>query len=297
MSGSVSIKVFGKSILAGEHAVLRGCPAIVFPVYARSLTLNYVESGEPMSVSFGGRHGEEMRLLFSGVVERAGEMTGLRRDTIRGHFEIVNEIPVGAGMGASAALSVAVGRWFASRGRVSIDELHEFCRQLENLFHGESSGLDIAVCLEGRALRFVRGGERSPIAVGWKPHWFVSYSGQRGLTAECVARVKALIERDPLLGQAIDAQMREAVELAQRALVAESPENFTSLARAIELAGSCFEQWDLTNGEIGSHMQWLRTKGAVAVKPTGSGEGGFVLSLWKKAPPTDVLPRLISLNP
>lgn len=294
---SLTTVVFGKSILAGEHAVLRGCPAIVFPVYARSLTLRYVESDQPMSVSFSGKHGDEMRLLFSGVVERAGEMTGLRREAIRGHFEIENEIPVGAGMGASAALSVAVGRWFAFKNRVSIDELHEFCRQLENLFHGESSGLDIAVCIEGRALRFVRGGERSPITVGWKPHWFVSYSGQRGLTAECVSRVKALIERDPSLGAKIDAQMCEAVVLAEAALVNETPENFSKLTRAIELACACFVQWDLTKGEIGTHMDWLRSKGAVAVKPTGSGEGGFVLSLWRTEPPADVLSRLISLNP
>ena len=293
----MEITVFGKSILAGEHAVLRGCPAIVFPVPARALRLRYTESDQAMTVSFHGSHGDEMRLLFSGVVEKATEMTGLRREEIRGHFEIDNEIPVGAGMGASAALSVAVGRWFASRGRVSIDELHEFCRQLENLFHGESSGLDIAVCLSGRALRFVRGGERSPITVGWRPAWYVSYSGQRGLTSECVARVKRLHERDPVLGARIDQQMREAVELAESALTHESPENFARLARAIELAGSCFVQWDLVNGEIGSHMQWLRSKGAVAVKPTGSGEGGFVLSLWTAAPPEDVLPKLISLNP
>ena len=296
-SPTMQTTVFGKSILAGEHAVLRGCPAIVFPVYARSLHLRYFESPESMSVSFKGKHGDEMRLLFSGVVERAAEMTGLNRDEVRGHFEIENEIPVGAGMGASAALSVAIGRWFAWKGRVSIDELHEFCRQLENLFHGESSGLDIAVALSGSALRFVRGGERSPVTIGWKPHWFVSYSGQRGITSECVARVKSLHERDPALGRKIDEQMKNAVMVAEAALVRAGDDSFDELARAIDLACSCFDQWGLTNGEIGTHMTWLRSQGAVAVKPTGSGEGGFVLSLWKGAPPEAVVSQLISLNP
>jgi mevalonate kinase len=289
--------VFGKAILAGEHAVIRGYPAIVFPVLARSLHLAYTESEGAATATFKGKHGDELKLLFWGVVERACEMTGLRRDSIRGHFEIENTIPVGAGMGASGALCVAVGRWFEFRGKVLPNALHEFCRQLENLFHGESSGLDVAVAASRFGLRFVRGGEQSRIVLAWKPQWFVSYSGQRGLTSECVARVKALHERDPALGKRIDEQMRDAVLVAEAALIRDTDSSFSELARAIELACSCFVQWNLVNGEIGTHMQMLRSRGAVAVKPTGSGEGGFVLSLWKSAPPEDLMSQLISLNP
>lgn len=293
--------VFGKAILAGEHAVIRGYPAIVFPVPARSLHLRYTKTNEAATSTFKGKHGDELKLLFWGVIERACEMTGLRRDSIRGHFEIENSIPVGAGMGASGALCVAVGRWFEWREKVSATELHEFCRQLENLFHGESSGLDVAVAASSYGLRFVRGGSRSRIALAWKPQWFVSYSGQRGITSECVARVKALHERDPERGRRIDEQMRDAVVIAEAALLKFDDGSFSELARAIELACSCFVQWDLVNGEIGTHMQMLRSRGAVAVKPTGSGEGGFVLSLWKNAPPDELvgdhLGQLISLNP
>lgn len=34
-------EVFGKCILAGEHAVLRGVPAIVLPVKSRSLIISF----------------------------------------------------------------------------------------------------------------------------------------------------------------------------------------------------------------------------------------------------------------
>jgi len=289
--------VFGKWILAGEHAVLRGSPALVFPVQGKVLTLAFTSSERDVSVEFSGENGDELRLLFWGVIEKALEMTSRSRSGLHGHFQITNSIPVGAGLGASAALCVGVGRWFAWRGWVEESELPEFCRMLENLFHGESSGVDIAVALSGQGLCFVRGGEWHAIEPRWQPQWFLSYSGKRGVTSECVARVKQLGQRDEALGARIDLDMREAVDMAARALNMNfSEDGFDLLAEAINKARTCFEHWGLTSGEIGTHIQMLINHGAYAVKPTGSGDGGYVLSLWRKAPPHDLGSILIALN-
>ena len=289
--------VHGKWILAGEHAVLRGSPAVVFPVSSRALTLSYFESSDELSVEFQGEHGGEMRLLFWGVIERALELTGRSRAEAKGRFEIESTIPVGAGMGASAALCVGVGRWFEWKKWVPSEALPEFCRQLENLFHGESSGVDIAVALSDRGLHFERSGRRYPFDAAWSPEWYISYSGKRGVTSECVARVKALFERDRSLGEKIDSDMKESVALAERALQLKSrDEGLDLLAKAIHLARSCFEHWGLASGEIGNHMQWLMDQGAYAVKPTGSGDGGYVLSLWRRSPPVEVRRQLIPLS-
>ncbi len=294
---SMMTTVHGKWILAGEHAVLRGSPALVFPVQGKAMTLSFTSSERDLSVEFSGEHGDELRLLFWGVIEKALEMTSRTRSVLHGHFQITNSIPVGAGLGASAALCVGLGRWFAWRGWVAESELPEFCRLLENLFHGESSGVDIAVALSGRGLCFIRGGERYAIEPRWQPEWYLSYSGKRGVTSECVARVKALWTRDEVLGKRIDQDMREAVAMAARALqLSSATEGFDLLAEAINKARTCFEHWGLTSGEIGSHVQMLINHGAYAVKPTGSGDGGYVLSLWRKAPPADLSSLLIPLN-
>ncbi len=293
---SMETIVYGKWILAGEHAVLRGSPALVFPVFAKALRLRYMNNSEPLSVEFEGEHGAELRLLFWGVIEKAFEMTGHERQEARGKFVISSSIPVGAGLGASATLCVAVGRWFHARGWVGEAELPEFCRQLENLFHGESSGVDIAVALSARGLHYERNGTRRAIQPLWTPQWYISYSGKRGVTSECVARVKSLWQSDASLGEKIDRDMHDAVLMAERSLLSPySEEAFDELAESINKARTCFEHWGLASGEMGQHLQWLLNHGAYAVKPTGSGDGGYALSLWRKTPPVDVLASLVPI--
>lgn len=284
------VQVPGKWILAGEHTVLRGSPALVFPLKSRTLALSYQPGQQPLHLDLAGEHGEELQLLFWGVLEKACELTKIQRQDLNGNLKLTNRIPIGAGLGASATLCVAIGRWFHSMNLITENGIYEFSRTLENLFHGESSGVDIAVALSGEGIRFLRGGERSQVQMNWKPQWYVSYSGKRGVTLECVNKVKALIQKDPRLGEEIDRNMRTAVELAEQALKMDAEKGLSQMKEAMNLARSCFELWGLSPDE---HIQWLLTHGAVAAKPTGSGGGGFILSLWSQEPPTEIKSRLI----
>lgn len=293
MSIDFTCKAFGKWILAGEHAVLRGVPAVVFPIQSRNLDLSYSKTTDPLELRLIGDHGKELQLLVWGVLEKACELKNIHRSDLKGVLLLESSIPVGAGMGASAALCVALTRWLGYLGYVAESDYYEFARNLENLFHGESSGVDIAVALTGEGLRFVRDGERKPLTAAWKPRWYISYSGKRGVTVDAVNKVKDLILKNPSLGESIDQKMAQAVALAESALKMEASEGLSVLAQAIELAADCFEQWNLNEGEPAQHISWLRRNGALAVKPTGSGGGGYVLSLWSNPPPADVESRLI----
>lgn len=287
-------ETFGKWILAGEHAVLRGCPALAFPLTNRSLKLEYIPDDKPLEVSFEGDHGAELKLLFYGVIENALSRLHVQ-EPLKGRFRVHSSIPVGAGLGASAALCGAVGRWCSGQGWITEDEVYEFSRKLEDLFHGESSGVDLAVSLSVQGVRFVRGGERSSLKTAWWPNLYLSYSGQRGMTSDCVNKVKRMFEEDKERATDLDLRMAEAVQMAEGALKSNGPEAQETLRRAISMAGECFESWGLSSGDVGRHIQDLRTAGAAAVKPTGSGGGGYVLSMWKTQPPANLANSLIKI--
>jgi mevalonate kinase len=292
----ISFSAPGKWILAGEHSVLRGCPALVFPVAACGMELKFTPGPQPLSLRFAGARGEELKLLAWGVAENGAERLGRVLAEITGTLTLASNLPIGVGLGASAALCVTVSRWFEYLGWLEASELYDFARGLEDLFHGESSGVDIAVALRGEGLRFERGGKPVPLETAWTPRLFLSYSGSRGVTSECVSRVKQLFHSNPALGRDLDRRMASSVAMAEEALVSVGDDRFGRLAEAIEMAGSCFSEWGLADGEIGTHLSWLRGQGAAAVKPTGSGGGGFALSLWRHPPPAELAAVLLPAN-
>ncbi|HEX4923354.1 MAG TPA: hypothetical protein VFV50_04680 [Bdellovibrionales bacterium] len=273
--------VHGKFIVAGEHAVLRGSPALVFPVRSRQLSLKYMPSRRPLEIK-SAQEGQ-VELIAMGLVEKALSLLEHSKSELQGELMFDNTIPVGSGLGASAALCVSVARLLEWKGWLNSEELYEFARELENIFHGESSGVDIAVAALDTPILFERGGRRQKFKPAWTPHWTLSHCGARGLTSDAIARVKQLIADEPERAAMLDAQMKASVLAACEALSAPGGEAL--LAKALNEAGRCFRDWGLTQGLLDQKMNELRERGALAVKPTGSGLGGYILSLWPGEPP------------
>ncbi len=288
-----STHAFGKWILAGEHAVLRGSRALAFPLRARFLELRHSPSEAKLTVRAEGLQNDVLHACAQRAVQRALELLDLRRSATNGVLLIVNRLPCGAGLGASAALCVALARWFEHLGHVSAGGLHEFARQLENLFHGESSGLDIAVTLRERPVVFSSDSGASEFEPAWTPRLFLSDSGARAVTRECVDKVKALLRQSPADAQSIDADMRIAVDSCVESLRGDGEEASNRLADGIKLAARCFRRWGLVERRLADHMEDLMLAGACATKPTGAGIGGYALSLWNAPPPALLRERLI----
>lgn len=290
MSGSFELpsagyRVNGKFILTGEHSVLRGGPALVFPLRSRYLDVLFQAGPQPLEFKAEGPVGvSELNLVFWSLLERALKIVKKDREQVSGKLLIRNNIPLGSGLGASAALCVGIGRWFTSLGFIEKENLFSFSRQLEDLFHGESSGVDIAVAIEARELIYRRNFEPQTLQNFLKPKLYLSFCGISGKTSACVAKVKALLERDQATGKQIDSDMIRASEMAIKALGMEGEEGLNLLTDSMNKARSCFERWGLAEGHLQEQMVNLLEAGARAVKPTGSGGGGYILSLWDQPP-------------
>lgn len=226
-----------------------------------------------------------MHLLFWSVLEQGQQLLGKSLNTLSGHFHLYNDIPIGVGMGASAALCVAMARWFAAQQLLDSPSIPDFAKSLENLFHGKSSGLDIAGVAANSGIYFKQG-LITPIQQEWTPYWTLSSSGQIGITSHCIHQVQALWESDTTKAMEIDNRMKDSVAKAQTALEQDSPVSLELLSTAINEAAACFKAWGLISENLQQHMRKLQDAGALAVKPTGSGGGGYVLSLWENQPPT-----------
>lgn len=284
MSLSFETRTTGKWILVGEHTVLRGGRALVFPFPSAHLKFSFLAGTDNLNLKLTGSTGADFELLFWSVLEKACSLTQTPRESLKGQVGIQSEIPVGAGLGASAAFCVAIARWFSKMDRVPEVRIEEFARELENLFHGESSGVDIAVAHSGQPLKFTRGGERIVLRPKWNPIWYLSYTGQRGVTKECVQKVKDIWNENPELGRDIDQMMLKSVEMAETALESSQEVGLPLLVKSIKRSAECFSAWGLFEGAPEKQAQDLIKKGALAVKPTGSGGGGYLLSLWGAHP-------------
>lgn len=276
-------RVPGKWVLAGEHAVLRGQMAVALPHPERGLSLSFELGDSDLEVA-PSEAAPVIQGMLGAVPELAGRMP-------RGKLSIASSLPVGAGLGSSAALCAAVTRWLAGPLQLAREQWPEFATRLEDRFHGKSSGMDVAAILAGGPVRFTRSQVPVPILAPGTgsairlPRFTFHDTGLRASTRSCIAQVEGLAlanseesrRLDELMGQA----SRRAAEGLEHCASTDGAEaGLRALAQAMELSTQCFEAWGLLPPQAKALMQELKTQGALATKLTGAGSGGFVVALW-----------------
>jgi mevalonate kinase len=280
-------EVPAKWVLTGEHAVLRGGRAITFPHPQYRLKLRIFQHRPACSPI-------TMTPEVQSLVFKAGQVLNVPTTVLSElAVEIDSTIPVGSGLGSSAAICVALARGMMSiAGNENALKDPQACislaTHLEDVFHGKSSGMDIHAIAYNKPLLFsIREGARAlpPLPAGhaFRLEWVDT--GLRGRTRDCIARVNAL---DSAQRGEIDEQMNAATELAlqaweERARAQDQSSRSAAvrkLAHAIQQAQGCFEAWGLVPTKLIEQKTKLLNQGVLAVKLTGAGLGGFWVVLW-----------------
>lgn len=275
------LKSYAKWILSGEHTVVAGGKAIAFPLRNFSFTAecDFSYSGFKKEVIIESENKEFLEIVQN-LIETA--MTFFRIKPFYPSYKIrfFGNIPIKCGLGSSAAICVLVSRivaYLIPDFKFNHVFLFSVAKILENNFHGKSSGLDIAVTLYNKPIIFENGAVKETFSVESWPVLGLSYSGKQSITSLCARKVQQMRNENTKYAQELDNSMNESANMCELAL---RQGDLHLLRAGIELGCDVFRKWGLINDSLDEHIKFLKSKGALAVKPIGSGFGGYVVSLW-----------------
>lgn len=194
---------------------------------------------------------------------------------------ITSQIPVGAGLGSSAAVAVAtIGAVSRLLGlELSKEEIAKLGHKVELLVQGASSGIDPTVSAVGGFL-YYKQGKFEPLPFMELPI-VVGYTGSTGSTKELVAMVRKRYEEMPELVEPILEAMGKLVDKAKEIILSklDEEEKLTKLGELMNINHGLLDALGVSTKKLGELVYAARTAGAIGAKLTGAGGGGCMYAL------------------
>lgn len=299
----------GKLILSGEHAVVYGEPALAMAVnrYVKTeaskqflpfISFDLKDLAYSDRLSFSAltllknrikdkyqrfRHGEyKIREVLQKPVELAQfalmlffEMFNIKLLTQGIKLHVSSDIPMGCGMGSSAATIVSVVHAMAHH--LSVDVPKELFFKLgleaENVQHGFSSGLDLRVSLQGGAL-FMRDGKIEARNIPAFPMYLINTGTPQSSTGECVLHAEKFFKQSHI--------QKDFGEVTLALDHAIQQNNFESIASAVRENHQLLKTIGVVPERVQAFIAEVETLGAAKICGAGSVQGqsaGVVLAV------------------
>lgn len=277
----------GKIILLGEHSVVYGYPALAGAI-DRGVRLGAVPTpaGGALRIDIPSWNAklswQDDHPLARGLTAIADHL-----DIGRGSATLVGEaqIPLGAGLGGSAAFGVAVARALidfrhrqseAAAGPASapsLDEVTAAANASEQLLHGRASGVDTALAACGGIGVFRKAGGLRPLRVP-ALRVIVGLSGEQRSTAAMIQRV-----RQATSGAEDDPRLKELGNLTDNGTQALLGGDSVGLGAAMNRAHAVLGELGVSTPFLDQLCESARRAGASGAKLTGAGGGGAVIAI------------------
>lgn len=289
----------GKIILFGEHAVVYNRPALAVPVNQVQVDVDVLDSS---------RAGI---WIHAPIIDLRAELTSLPADHPIGsvilklfqlfeisktpnlEINISSTIPVAAGLGSGAAVSVALTRALSSflLHPLSDDEINSLVFEIEKLHHGTPSGIDNTVITYNMPVYFIKGQPIETFKTG-KPFTIViADTGIPALTKESVGDVRRLWLKDGNRFEYIFNEISQISLIARRSIESGRPE---LLGELMDHNHALLQEMTVSSPELDCLVTAAKDAGALGAKLSGGGRGGNMIALVDQLKAESVASALIS---
>ncbi len=266
---------FGKVILLGEHAVVYGHPAV-----AGSLARRVQCHGETSDAGLRLRvpawdldvSVDDDHPVAAALAAIADACPGPRPSIT---LVAKTDLPAGAGLGSSAALSVAIARALTYAMDIDDARLEQIAAAGERCFHENPSGVDVALATRGGLGLYRRGHGFTPIRSA-PVSLVIGLSGQPRRTADMVSRVASQRDKNPTATNDHLTHLGDAAAAAVAWL--ESGDN-ARLGVAMTDAHEHLAALGVSTALLDELVADAVGAGALGAKLTGGGGGGAVIAL------------------
>ena len=278
----------GKVILFGEHAVVLGKPAIavavdrrvrvtirkgkeqgIFDVEIPSLDVQGSIYPEEGTIEKYG-HGEAGILYYiKGALQKTGIKGGLE-------LEVSLDIPVGAGLGSSAAITVATLAAAARYNKQDLtrEQIAETSHQVELEVQGAASPMDTAISTYGGVI-YLSKGEVTHLQTARNLPLVVGYTPQPGNTGELVAGVAKRRNTYPNIINPILDSIENLTNEAREAIIKGEEKR---LGELMNINQGLLDALGVNTWELSRLVYTARQAGALGSKLTGAGGGGSMIA-------------------
>ncbi|GAB1469877.1 mevalonate kinase [Chloroflexota bacterium] len=298
----------GKIILFGEHAVVYKRPALAVPVSQVQVDVEVLDSDTPgiwIDAPMVNLHGELSTLpsdhpmgsvilkVFSPPFASPYFLEDKMKSPRGLEIRIRSTIPVAAGLGSGAAVSVALIRALASflNQPLSNEQVNALVFETEKLYHGTPSGIDNTVISYNMPVYYIKDKPIETFKCG-KP--FTIVIGDTGVpapTKESVGDVRRLWLRDPNRFDGIFNEVAQISSMARHFIESGRPEHLGGL---MDQNHEFLQQMTVSSPELDVLVYAARRAGALGAKLSGGGRGGNMIALTDQASAESVAQALRS---
>lgn len=290
---SYSASAPGKTILFGEHAVVYNHPAIAAPIkQVRAkvyITPNPLGKTGCLMISAPdiGLHGALDSLDKSNPIRSIIENVRAELNITHfpsAHIRIKSTIPIAAGLGSGAAISVALIRALATYLGHQIPEelVSALTFEVEKIHHGTPSGIDNTVITYAQPIYFCKYSALPEkrnfelLVVGSPITLVIADSGITSPTAQAVAGVRQRWQATPHIYDEIFNSIHKIVDLARQAIELGNTRVLGPLMNQNQVQLQAIK---VSNHQLDHLINAALGAGAEGAKLSGAGCGGNLIAL------------------